>query len=75
MIASSQTSFGAYKPELIHQPLDSAEQIAGLDAYSTIMAIRTIESRLEALSVSEENETSNGANAHKKSKVSLIQET
>ncbi|MCJ1267722.1 spindle assembly checkpoint kinase [Lobaria immixta] len=35
------------------------------------MAIRTIESRLEALSVSDENETSNGANAYKKSKGSL----
>lgn len=39
------------------------------------MAIRTIESRLEALSVSDENEISDGANAYKKSKVSLIQET
>lgn len=36
------------------------------------MAIRAIESRLEALSVSDENEPPPGANAHKSSKVCTI---
>lgn len=36
------------------------------------MAIRVIESRLEALSVSDENELPTGANAHKSSKVCTI---
>lgn len=36
------------------------------------MAIRVIESRLEALSVSDENEQPIGANAHKSSKVCTI---
>lgn len=38
------------------------------------MAIRSIESRLESLTVNDENEQLNGANAYKSSKVSILRE-